>query len=47
MIYFQKRASIEEKCFSILKSTKNMIITNQTSYDDENESIYKTAKGNG
>lgn len=44
MIYFQKRASIEEKCFSMLKSTKNMIITNQTSYDDENEYIYKTVK---
>lgn len=41
MIYFQKRASIEEKCFNILKSAKNKIITNQINYDDENEYIYK------
>lgn len=44
MIYFQKRTSLEEKCFSMLKSTKNKILTNQMNYDDENEYIYKAVR---
>lgn len=44
MIYFQKRAYIEEKCFNILKSPKSKIITNQINYDDENEYIYKIVR---
>lgn len=41
MVYFQERATVEEKCFNILVSNKIRIMTGLMNYDDENEYIYK------
>lgn len=40
MIYFEKRTSIEEKCFGKLLSNKEKIYVDRMDYDEENEYIY-------
>lgn len=40
IIYFQERASIEEKCYEKLISNKNKICIDHMNYDEVNEYIY-------
>ncbi|MBP2115530.1 hypothetical protein [Paenibacillus silagei] len=40
MIYFEKRRSIEEKCFGKLRSNKEKIYVDRIDYDEENAYIY-------
>lgn len=41
LVYFQERASIEEKCYEKLNMMKDKVCIDLMSYDDENEYIYK------
>ncbi len=40
MIYFDKRRSIEEKCFGRLRSNKEKVYVDRMDYDEENAYIY-------